>query len=85
MNPVGGLIGGNQAHAPVSTAGTGSGRGVVGTPLGQPGGRAARRANEQEMNHWDPDNPWATTEGVDPVLMPPREQRIDPGPAIGLT
>jgi hypothetical protein len=43
-------------------------------------------ARDQQSNssHWDPDNPWETAEGVAPVVLPPAEQPVDPGPAIGL-
>ena len=82
--PLGGepVVGGNAAGGRPSTSGA---RGAVseGT-LGQAGGRRSARKNSDETNSWDPDNPWETEEGVDPVLMPPREQRVDPGPAIGL-
>lgn len=53
-------------------------------PYGQASGRRSNQQNDDEGLRWDPDNPWETAEGVDPVVMPPREQRIDPGPAIGL-
>ncbi|MDG4760090.1 hypothetical protein [Micromonospora sp. WMMD710] len=34
---------------------------------------------------WDPDHPWETDQGVEPVVRPPDKQGpIDPGPAIGL-
>ncbi len=40
--------------------------------------------HEGERPRWDPDNPWETTRGVDPVVFPPEnEGPIDPGPAIG--
>jgi hypothetical protein len=51
-----------------------------------PGARGAGRTRDEEHNgqHWDPDNPWETDEGVAPVMLPSRETgRIDPGPAIG--
>jgi hypothetical protein len=51
---------------------------------GQFGGRRSSRRDQPGSSRWDPDNPWETAEGVDPVVLPPREQRIDPGPAIGL-
>jgi hypothetical protein len=43
-----------------------------------------RRDESTAVKHWDPNNPWETAEGVPPVVLPPSEQRIDPGPAIGL-
>ncbi|GID25290.1 hypothetical protein [Paractinoplanes brasiliensis] len=83
VNPVGGVIGGG------ASSGTPGNRGVLGsnpgTALGPTGGRRMDRNNPSEAGtHWDPDNPWATLEGVAPVVLPPRQQRIDPGPAIGL-
>ncbi|HYN96943.1 MAG TPA: hypothetical protein VES42_24130 [Pilimelia sp.] len=52
-----------------------------------PSGRQAAKQPHDEGEagrHWDPDNPWETNEGVDPVVLPPREPgRTDPGPAIG--
>jgi len=81
VNPVGGVIG--------QPSGTPSGRGTA--PVhGQPGpisggqGRARGRRQEGEQERWDPDNPWSTEEGVDPVVLPPDDYGpIDPGPAIG--
>jgi hypothetical protein len=84
--------------APQATpAGRGTGRGSVrggpagGGPGGQPfaaapGGRGAGRREDEERpgRTWDPDNPWETDEGVDPVVLPPPPAgRADPGPAIG--
>ncbi|GIM94068.1 hypothetical protein [Paractinoplanes toevensis] len=51
---------------------------------GQGAGRKSSLQDEAGDTHWDPDNPWETAEGVDPVVLPAQEQRIDPGPAIGL-
>jgi hypothetical protein len=68
VNPAGGVIGG-QGHDGTS---------------GHPGRRQHSRSDEDPQNRrWDPDNPWETTDGVDPVLLPSPEQRIDPGPTIG--
>jgi hypothetical protein len=80
VNPVGGVI---------RNQGTGSGPGLRGSSTsGQPstnvGGRAGRRGGSDESMTWDPDNPWDTAEGVAPVVLPAVEQRVDPGPAIGL-
>ncbi|MCU7726704.1 hypothetical protein ODJ79_23485 [Actinoplanes sp. KI2] len=85
VNPVGGVIG-------ESEGGVGSRRGVgmpaAEHPAGMYGqgaaGRRSGRRDEGENMHWDPDNPWATVEGVDPVVLPIQAQRVDPGPAIGL-
>ena len=38
---------------------------------------------DERSRKWDPDNPWETDAGIDPVLLPPQERRIDPGPTIG--
>ncbi len=64
--------------------------GIIGGPPSAPGGRAgsSRSSNSDDnkkvSNHWDPEDPWATDSGVDPVLLPPEKKTIDPGPAIGL-
>lgn len=53
----------------------------IGGPLSRP---ARRDRDETEARRWDPDNPWETDRGVDPVVLPPEEDGpIDPGPAIG--
>ncbi|MEU4237877.1 hypothetical protein [Actinoplanes sp. NPDC026619] len=95
VNPVGGVIGeGAGGHG--TSRGTGAGRvagsgGMMGAEHGNGlyggpnGGRKSGRREESDGTHWDPDNPWETAEGVDPVVLPSREQRIDPGPAIGLS
>ncbi|GIF43114.1 hypothetical protein BC793_12715 [Actinoplanes xinjiangensis] len=94
----GGVIGGTPpiSGAPSGRAGQ-SGAGARGpqriNPLGgvighesvvAPSRRLASQS-EREMNsqRWDPDNPWETEGGVDPVLLPQAEQRINPGPTIG--
>jgi len=82
INPVGGVIGGVM---PQSRAGSSL---VSGQPvgIGGPHGHAARGSagrGQEEQTRWDPDNPWQTASGVDPIVLPPREQRLDPGPAIG--
>jgi hypothetical protein len=85
INPVGGMIGGERTSSGMTPMGgaqgaTGTGR----SPMG-PTGRAGHRRNDEEHGqHWDPDNPWQTDEGVAPVVLPAQEVgRIDPGPAIG--
>jgi hypothetical protein len=71
VNPPGGMIGGQS----------GAGKGAAGIPAGR---SARRRDDEGSVQHWDPDNPWETEEGVAPVVLPPDEpRRHDPGPAIG--
>jgi len=80
INPIGGVIG-NGDRPQRSRPGAG-GVSLAGTYGQAPADRhhVRREANQ----HWDPDNPWETEVGVDPVVLPPREQPIDPGPAIGL-
>jgi hypothetical protein len=70
VNPPGGLIG--------RQSGAGTGAAV-------PAGRSGRqRDDERPGQHWDPDNPWETEEGVAPVVLPPEApRRHDPGPSIG--
>jgi hypothetical protein len=63
----------------------GTGRpGVTGPGMGSPmagGGRS--RGKRDGATSFDPDNPWATAEGVDPVIEPSRhEPRHDPGPGV---
>jgi hypothetical protein len=83
VNPVGGVIDSeNGAGRPMGgvRGGTSSGHAMTTT-----GGRnAGRREESEESQRWDPDNPWETVEGVAPVVLPASEQRVDPGPAIGL-
>lgn len=81
VNPVGGVLGlGNSSSRPSSPAGTSSRPGI---PFVGVGGGASHRGNSKEATRWDPDNPWQTDEGVEPVVLPPSEQRFDPGPVIG--
>lgn len=99
--PVGGVIGGGGAGtAPTGGAGSrpGGGRGLPGGPTiptlgvapGAPVGRSGdstRRGNSENVPRaWNPDHPWETDQGVDPVIQPPKgEGPIDPGPAIGFS
>jgi hypothetical protein len=100
VNPVGGMIGepnmgpgaigGNRgavasARGSGSTASNGSRNGSLAQSYGQAARSQNRRRGESDDMAWDPDNPWVTREGVDPVVLPPAEQRIEPGPAIGLS
>nr|WP_088963989.1 hypothetical protein [Micromonospora purpureochromogenes] len=52
----------------------------AGTSMGRP---SRRETVEGESRRWDPDHPWETDEGVDPIVRPPEDGPIDPGPAIG--
>jgi hypothetical protein len=80
VNPVGGLINPAESSArPIA-----SGRGAMPSPMSSLGGRSTARAECDDSMHWDSENPWETAEGVSPVVLPVREQRVDPGPAIGL-
>lgn len=76
VNPVGGVIGGSSAKA-------GSQSSTNFQPMNTVAGRSGKRQAD-ELVGWDPDNPWETSAGVAPVLLPSPEQLIDPGPAIGL-
>ncbi|SCE70884.1 hypothetical protein GA0070562_1965 [Micromonospora tulbaghiae] len=97
VNPVGGVIGGGGAGtAPAGNAGSrpgGIGRSSVmgpmgGSPLGgypTSSGRSGRQDETSRVSRpWDPDHPWETDKGVNPVVLPPTDDGpIDPGPAIG--
>ncbi|MDT5040462.1 MAG: hypothetical protein QOE51_1447 [Actinoplanes sp.] len=89
VNPVGGVIGSQPgAGGPMVVGSRGGSRmsGANGQPssvMGQQG-RGRRRGENEDPQRWDPDNPWLTAEGVDPIVLPPNEPGpIDPGPAIG--
>jgi len=84
VNPVGGVIGQQGPAGRSTSAGIHGGSGLS-TPLAnQPGQRRGRREADVEATSWDPENPWVTDEGVDPVVLPPDAPGpIDPGPAIG--
>ncbi|RZU51267.1 hypothetical protein EV385_3077 [Krasilnikovia cinnamomea] len=59
--------------------------GRAGGPMGMAGARGGRRGHgdSDEGQRWDPDNPWATAEGVDSVIAPdPASGDVDPGPGI---
>jgi hypothetical protein len=79
VNPVGGVIQPSSHQArPGSTN-------SIGQPLANMGGRPAPRQEEIVASpRRDPDNPWETAKGGPAVIVPAEEQRIDPGPAIGL-
>lgn len=50
---------------------------------GLPGRRGGHEPGDQSRR-WDPDDPWETDQGVDPVVRPPDEAGpVDPGPVIG--
>jgi hypothetical protein len=60
----------------------GRGGGATG-PAGMASGRRAARRDAAVGEQFDPDNPWETAEGVDPVIGPPEEiGRHDPGPNV---
>ncbi|MEV6345780.1 hypothetical protein [Actinoplanes sp. NPDC051851] len=54
----------------------------VGGVIGQPATGRPRRDGDHPRRR--PDDPWATGTGIDPVLRPPDETPLAPGPAIGL-
>jgi hypothetical protein len=82
VNPVGGVIHPGNSEGRPGSAGRSS---TSGQPTRSLFGRSEGRSDESEDTlHWDPDNPWETAEGVSPVVLPAAEQRVDPGPAIGL-
>ncbi|GAA2189346.1 hypothetical protein GCM10009848_33940 [Micromonospora lupini] len=76
-------VGAMNGVTPFSISTDSGGTGV--TPSSYPTRRPATpgMTNEQ-TNGWDPDHPWQTEKGVAPVVRPPDEGPIDPGPAIGL-
>ncbi|NMO50374.1 hypothetical protein HH310_04100 [Actinoplanes sp. TBRC 11911] len=85
VNPTGGVIGEPWQGSTGSRTTAAHSSGGFTAAYGQPGRPLSSRAGEVMDTHWDPNNPWQTAEGVDPVVLPAREQRVDPGPAIGLS
>jgi hypothetical protein len=85
INPIGGVIGDGMPGALSTGAAAPDRVGNLATAYGQPGARKSSRSDASDTSNWDPDNPWETAKGVDPVVVPTREQHIDPGPAIGLS
>nr|WP_230688862.1 hypothetical protein [Micromonospora sp. WMMC415] len=80
----GGARGFPGAHVPPPITGSSG----IPTAMGQGAthGQAARRNEPSVERTWDPDHPWETDRGVDPVVLPPKDEGpIDPGPAIGFT
>ncbi|MET8249941.1 hypothetical protein [Micromonospora sp. NPDC005197] len=72
---------GGHAFSPIGGAPGTSGN--YGTSY--PPGRPAKNGYEEEGHAWDPDHPWKTDQGVNPVVRSPEEPGPpDPGPAIGL-
>jgi hypothetical protein len=82
VNPVGGVI--NPNNSPARPGPGGRGTGASGASLGTTARNGARFEESDDNRRWDPDNPWETADGVAPVVLPEVEQRVDPGPAIGL-
>jgi hypothetical protein len=80
VNPVGGVIRNSGAEPSSSLRGSST----PGQAMTNVGGRSRLRGKSDDLATWDPDNPWETAEGVAPVVLPIVEQRVDPGPAIGL-
>nr|WP_245666984.1 hypothetical protein [Micromonospora sediminicola] len=99
VNPIGGVIGGGGAGtSPTGGAGSRPGAGRLaqlpgqglfpagGSPSGAPvrDPKSRTEISPETKKGWDPDHPWATSQGVKPVMLPPDEEGpIDPGPAIG--
>jgi hypothetical protein len=84
VNPVGGVLG--QNAQPTGRASGARPALTQSQPLSVAGQRNSNDHADPERNtRWDPNNPWQTATGVDPVVSPPPVQRVDPGPAIGLT
>jgi hypothetical protein len=79
VNPVGGVI---NPEGRQGVAGRSAAAGQSMTNVGRRD--SSHRDESEDTPHWDPDNPWETAEGVSPVVLPATEQRVDPGPAIGL-
>ncbi len=82
VNPVGGVIGGSEGGDSAKTGRTAYAQSTQPPSTGP--GRKGRRDQGDPTAPWDPDNPWETAQGVAPVVLPVAEQRVDPGPAIGL-
>ncbi|MEU8655790.1 hypothetical protein [Actinoplanes philippinensis] len=86
---IGGSPSGRIGQADRTTRGAAAQRinpvgGLIGQDSGtQSGKRSHPRREDGADPRWDPDNPWETAEGMEPVLLPPQEQRINPGPTIG--
>jgi hypothetical protein len=74
VNPVGGVIGERPAGRAVASGGQ---------PVGVVGRRGAGRRRDESDQHFDPDNPWATEEGVPGVLKPAAAPiHHDAGPGV---
>ncbi|MCG5460447.1 hypothetical protein MED01_000316 [Micromonospora sp. MED01] len=75
----------NSAHggpAPIGGAPSLGGNPGIGLPPGRQ--RQQQQFPADSNPRWDPDNPWETDQGVNPIVRPGNEQGpIDPGPAIG--
>ncbi|MEV8504580.1 hypothetical protein AB0368_07070 [Actinoplanes sp. NPDC051475] len=76
-NPAGSVIGAQRG--PSGTSGTASANSGV---TGMAHGRRTGRSDTDQGRHWDPDNPWAVSEGVAPVIEPDPADTVDPGPGI---
>ena len=83
VNPPGGVIDPGRSS---SRSGVGARSGAMQREqFISPHGRSGNREESDDSLRWDPDNPWETSEGVAPVVLPVDEQQINPGPAIGLS
>lgn len=85
VNPVGGVIGGGTPLGKGSGADSLRAHPATSGMYGPPSSRGGSRSDSYQDTRWDPDNPWQTASGVDPVVMPTQGKPFDPGPAIGLS
>lgn len=82
---IGGVPGSGGVRPPTSNAHTSQRVNPVGGLIGQPPpAPSPGRRNGEAKRELNRDHPWEITEGVEPILRPPRETKIDPGPVIGL-
>jgi hypothetical protein len=65
------------------TRGAARAGGAAATSSGMTGGRRGNRRDSEYDQPFDPDNPWAVAEGVEPVIRPSDDDpRHDPGPNV---
>ncbi len=86
VNTFGAVINPTATHVSQSQAAAARSPVPISQPFGSVGARTHHEPESPEpATKRDPENPWSTAVGVDPVLRPTPLQYIDPGPAIGLT
>jgi hypothetical protein len=77
------LPGGQGSGAPGQRGSGGVANGAVAGSGGMLGSQQHGKRSDATGEQFDPDNPWATAEGVAPVIEPSRhEHRHDPGPNV---